>query len=195
MNGRKGLVVEEGFLGTGELEVMKDIVFGFIRGETGHMETHGDSLAERLHDGEVHNPSEIGLTAEDEDKGVIGVHFKIGEKAEFFEGAGLEEMGLIDNEEDGFSGLFFGFQKGLLDLVVDGTFRKPGGQAQEPIDMIKEIGPGEGGKRGIKGFEEVFVEGIDEASHGQGFADPGITGEQQDAPSAFNVFQTGQAFF
>ena len=79
MDGGKGLIIEEGFLGAGQFEVVQDIVFGFIWREAGHMVTHGDSLAERLHDGEVHDPSEIGLTAEDEDKGVIGVHFKVGE--------------------------------------------------------------------------------------------------------------------
>ncbi len=79
MDGGKGQVVEKGVLGAGEFEMVKDIAFGFIRRETGHMVTHGDSLAERLHDGEVHDSSEIGLTAEDEDKGIIGIHFKVGE--------------------------------------------------------------------------------------------------------------------
>ena len=31
-------------------------------------------------------------------------------------------MGLIDDQEDGFTGLFFGVEEGLLDLVVDGAF-------------------------------------------------------------------------
>jgi hypothetical protein len=107
----------------------------------------------------------------------------------------LEEVGLIDDQEDGLAGLLFGFKERLLDLVVDGTFGKPGGEPQESIDMIEEIGPGEGGKRGIKGLEEVFVEGIDKTSHGQGLTNSGITGKQEDTSSAFDVIQTGQTFF
>ena len=103
----------------------------------------------------------------------------------------MKEMGLIDDQEDGFTGLFPGVQKGELDLMVDGTFGQPGGQTEEPIDVIKEIGAAEGGQRGIEGFKKVLVEGIDKASHGQGFADTRITGQEQDAPSSFDVFQTG----
>jgi hypothetical protein len=100
-------------------------------------------------------------------------------------------MGLIDDQEDGFTGLFFGVEEDLLDLVVDGAFGQPGGKAEEPIDVIKEIGAGKGGQRGIKRFEEVFIEGIDKASHDQGFANTGIPGQEQDTPSSFDVFQTG----
>ena len=48
------------------------------------MKTHGNSLAERLHDSELHNPSEIGLTAEDEDERIERVHFEVGQETEFF---------------------------------------------------------------------------------------------------------------
>ena len=84
MDGQEGLVIEERFLGAGELEMMDDIVFGFVRREAGHMVAHGDSLAERLHDGELHDPSEIGLTGEDEDERVVRVHFEVGQEPEFF---------------------------------------------------------------------------------------------------------------
>lgn len=37
----EGVIIKEGSLGAGELEVMDDIVFGFIRREAGHMGREG----------------------------------------------------------------------------------------------------------------------------------------------------------
>jgi len=167
MNGLEGLVVQDRLLGAGQLQVMGHIAFGFLRWETGQVVADGDPLLEGLHDGKVHNPSQIGLTGEDEDEGVIGIHFEVGQEPQLFQGAGLEEMGLIDDQEDGFSGLLFGVQEGFLDLEVDGAFGKPGGQAEEPIDMIQKIGPAEGGQGGVKGFKEIFIEVIDEVAQGR----------------------------
>jgi hypothetical protein len=45
----------------------------------------------------------------------------------------LEEVGLIDDEKDGFSRALLGFQKGLLDLAIDGALGEPGGKAEETI--------------------------------------------------------------
>ena len=68
------------------------------------MVADGNPLLEGLHDGKVHDPSQVGLPGEDEDKGVIGVHFEVGQEPEFLQGAGLQEMGLVDDQQDGFSG-------------------------------------------------------------------------------------------
>ena len=68
------------------------------------MVADGDSLVEGFHDGKLHDSSQIGLTGEDEDEGVVGIHLEVGQQPEFFEGTGLEEMGLIDDQKDGFSG-------------------------------------------------------------------------------------------
>ena len=78
MDGPEGLVVEERFPGSGQLEVVSYIVFGFLGLETGEMVADGNPLLEGLHDGKVHDPSQIRLPGEDEDKGVIGVHFEVG---------------------------------------------------------------------------------------------------------------------
>ncbi|MEI6314491.1 MAG: hypothetical protein WCO89_06445 [Syntrophus sp. (in: bacteria)] len=47
------------------------------------------------------------MADQDEDKGVIGIHFEVGEESQFFKGTGLEEMCLVDDEEDGFAELLF----------------------------------------------------------------------------------------
>ena len=104
-------------------------------------------------------------------------------------------MGLVDDQEDGFSGLLFGVQEGFLDLEVDGAFGESGGQAQEPVEMIQEIGPAESGQGGVDGPEEVLIEPVHIGTQGQGFAHPGIAGEQQDAAPTLDVFQTGEALF
>jgi hypothetical protein len=155
----------------------------------------GYALVEGLHDGKVHDSAEIGLTGEDEDEGVVGIHFEIGKKPEFFEGAGLKEMGLIDDEEDGFSRLFFGVQEGMLYLVVDGALGEPWSEAEQTIDVVEEIGPAEGGKGCVEGFEEVFIEGVHIAPESDGFSHPRVSGEEQDAPSSLDVVQACGAFF
>ena len=82
MDGPEGLVVEERFPGAGQLEVMGHIALGFLRLEAGQMATDGNPLLEGLHDGKIHDSSQIGLTEEDEDKGAIGIHFKVGQEPE-----------------------------------------------------------------------------------------------------------------
>jgi hypothetical protein len=86
------------------------------------MVSHGDTLVERFHDGKVHNAIEVGLSGEDEYEGIIRVHFEVGQKPEFLQGAGLKQVGFIDDEDDGLSLLLFGLDDGLLDLAVDRAF-------------------------------------------------------------------------
>jgi hypothetical protein len=136
MDGFQGGFVEERFFGASQFQVMDDIEFGFLGGEAGHVVADGDSLVEGFQDGKLHGSSQIGLTGEDQDKGVVGIHLEVGQQAKFFEGTGLEEVGLIDEEKDGFAGAFLGFQEGLLDLAVDGAFGEPGGQAEQTIYML-----------------------------------------------------------
>ena len=78
MDGLEGMIIEDGLLGACEFEVVGDIVFGLIETEAGHVVSDGDSLVEGFHDGELHDSFEIGLTGEDKDEGVIGVHFEVG---------------------------------------------------------------------------------------------------------------------
>ena len=42
-------------------------------------------------------------------------------------------MGLVDDEEDGFSRTLLGFQKSLLDLTIDGALGESGGETKETI--------------------------------------------------------------
>ena len=97
------------------------------------MVTDGDSLVEGLHDGKLHDPFQIRLTGEDQDEGVVGVHLEVSEQSEFFQGAGLEKMGLIDDEEDGLSRTFSGFQKGFLDLTIDGALGEPRRETEDAV--------------------------------------------------------------
>ena len=129
VDGTDGVFIEDGFRSARQFQVVEDIGFGFLPTESGHVVADGDALAEGLHDGELHDSAEIGLTHEDEDKRVAGIHFEVGQQAEFFEGSGLEEMRLIDDQEDCFARLLSGFQESGLDLGVDGAFGYPGGQS------------------------------------------------------------------
>jgi hypothetical protein len=79
MDGLEGLLVEDGFFGPCQGHVMRDVLSCFFRAERGHVIADGDSLVERFHDGELHDSPEVGLTGEDEDEGVIGVHLEVGE--------------------------------------------------------------------------------------------------------------------
>jgi hypothetical protein len=107
------------------MEVVGYVAFGFFKSEPWHVITHGDPLVEGFHDGKLHHPTQIGLTGEDEDEGVIGIHFEVSEQSEFFEGSGLNEMSFVDDEKYGLSRTFFGFEQGPLDLAIEGTFREP----------------------------------------------------------------------
>jgi len=133
VDGLHGRWVEDGLFGACEVEVMGDVVCGFLGADGRHVVAHGDSLVERFHDGELHGSSQFGVTGEDEDEGVVGVHFEIGQESEFFEGASLEEVSFIDDEEGGFAQLLFGVEQCLLDLGVDGALGEPGWKAQEAV--------------------------------------------------------------
>jgi hypothetical protein len=195
MDGLKGLLIEDRLFGSSQVHVMSYVMPGLFRTERGHVVADGDSLVERFHDGKLHDSPEVGLTGEDEDEGVVGVHLEVGQEPEFFQGTALKQVGFIDNEEDGFAGCFFGLQESALDLGVDGAFGKPRRQAEETIDVIEEVSAAEGGKRGIEGLEQIPVEAVHVAAKGEGFAHPRVSCEQQDAPSSLDVLQAGGAFF
>jgi len=42
-------------------------------------------------------------------------------------------MGLIDDEKDGFSRTLPGFQKGLLDLTIDGALGESRGKTEQTV--------------------------------------------------------------
>ena len=80
MDGFKGFFIKDGLFCPCQFEVMCDIELALIGAESGHMVSDGDSLVERFHDGKLHDSSQIGLACEHEDKGVIRVHFEVGEE-------------------------------------------------------------------------------------------------------------------
>jgi hypothetical protein len=194
MDSLEGMVVQNRLPCAGQFEMMGNIEFCLFGGEPRHVIPHGDSLVERFHDGKLHDAFQIGLTGEDEDEGVVGVHLEIGQQPEFFEGAGLEKMSLVDDEKDGPTRTVPGFQKGLLDLAVDGALGESGRQPEEAVDVIQEICPAQGGKGSIVGFEQILIESVHVATEGEGFAYPGISGQKQDAAAAFDIVKPGQGF-
>jgi hypothetical protein len=101
-------------------------------------------------------------------------------------------MGLVDDEQDGFAQLLFGFQDGLLDLGVDGTLGQSLREPEEAVDVVEQIGPAQGGQRGIVGGEEVFIEAVHISSQSEGFSHPGISGEKQDATAALDIIEPCQ---
>jgi hypothetical protein len=112
---------------------MGDIVFGLFGREARHVIADGDSLVKGFHDGKLHDAFQIRLTGEDQDEGVEGVHLEVGEESEFFQGAGLKKMGFIDDEKDRFPRTLPEFQKGLLDLTIDGALGESGRETEETI--------------------------------------------------------------
>jgi hypothetical protein len=155
---------------------------------------HSNPLVEGFHDGKLHDALQIGLTGKDEDKGVVGIHFEVGEESEFFEGTCLKKMSLIDDQKDGLPRILFGLQKGPLDLTIDGALGEPGREAEEAIDVIQQIGATEGGKGGIVGFKKIFIEGIDVASEGEGLSHAGISGQKQDTAPALDIIKPSHGF-
>ena len=96
MDGFKSMLVKDQFSCAGQFEVMSDVVFRVFGGKAGHVVTDGDSLVEGFHDGKLHDALQIRLTGEDEDEGVVGIHLEVGKQSQFFQGAGLKKMGLIE---------------------------------------------------------------------------------------------------
>jgi hypothetical protein len=103
-------------------------------------------------------------------------------------------MSLVDDQEDGLPRTLFGFQKGLLDLTIDGALGESGREAEETIDVIQQIGTTQGGKRGIVGFKKILIKGIDVASQGEGLSHPGVPGQKQDAAPAFDIIEPSHGF-
>jgi len=170
MDGLEGLFIEDRLFGPSQGHMMSYVLSGLFRAERGHVIADGDSLVERFHDGKVHDSPEVGLAGEDKDEGAVGVHLEVGEQPEFFQGAGLEQMGFIDHKEDGFPCRFFGLQESALDLGVDSAFGKPWSEPEEAIDVIEQICAAEGGKWSVEGSEEILIEAVHEVAEGEGFA-------------------------
>lgn len=79
VDGLQGLFIEQGFFCSCQFEVVDDVEFCLIRGECGHMVAGGDSLVQGFRDGEFQDSSQVGLSGEDEDEGVVGIHLEVGE--------------------------------------------------------------------------------------------------------------------
>jgi len=103
-------------------------------------------------------------------------------------------MCFVNDHKYGLSRTFLGFQKGLLDLTIDGALREPWGKPQETVKVIQQIGATESGKRGIVGFEQVLIEGVYVAPEGEGLSHSGISGQKQDAAPAFDIIETSHGF-
>jgi hypothetical protein len=103
-------------------------------------------------------------------------------------------MGLVDDEKDGFPRTLLGFQKGFLDLAIDGALGESRGETEETVDMIQEIGSAQGGEGGIVGFEKVFIQGVYVVSQGEGFSYPGVSRKEQDTASAFDIIEPSHGF-
>ena len=67
-----------------------------------------DALVEGGEGAEFHPPSQGGLTDEQAGEGAAAVHVAVGEKPQFFELVGVEEVGLVDDEHD-LAAAFVGF--------------------------------------------------------------------------------------
>jgi hypothetical protein len=106
----------------------------------------------------------------------------------------LEEVGLIDDEKDGFPRALLGFQKGLLDLAIDGALGEPRGEAEEAIDVIQQVGTTQSGKGSIVGFEKILIQGVYVAPQGESLSHPGVSGEKQDAAAPFDIIEPSHGF-
>jgi len=73
----------------------------FIHGR--HAVSHGDPLSKGEVDSESELSEELGLSCEDEEEGVLGVHFEVEEDAELVEERGAQEVGFIEDEDGLFS--------------------------------------------------------------------------------------------
>ena len=194
MDGLNRMVVKERLICTRQFEVVIDIGFGLFRGKAWHVITHGDPLVKGFHDGKLRDRLQVRLTGEDEDEGVVGVHLEVGQQAQFFEGAGLKKMSFVNDEKDGLSRTFFGFQESFLDLAIDGALGESGREPEEAIDVIQEIGAAQGREGCIVRFEKVLIQGVHVAPEGEGFPYPGVSGEKQDAAPAFDIIESGHGF-
>jgi hypothetical protein len=194
MSGIEGLVIKYGLMSAGQFQVMSDKLFGLFDSEGMHVVTHVDTLIEGFHDGKFHGPPEIALPCQDQDEGVVGIHFEIGQQPEFFKRAGFQEMGFVNNEDNGFSDFFPGLQDGLLNLLVDQAFGDSPFKPQKPVDVAEKIGTAECGQGCIECFEEVFIEIFDKTSQGEGFSYAGISGEEEDTAPPFDIVEPGEAF-
>jgi hypothetical protein len=103
-------------------------------------------------------------------------------------------MSFVNDEKYGLPRTFLGLQKGFLDLTIDGALGESGGESEEAVDVIQQIGPAQCGKGGIVGFEQVFIEGVHIASEGEGFSHSGISGQKKDSAPAFDIIESGHGF-
>ena len=139
MDGLHGTLIQDGLGSSGQFHVMIDVSGALFWIKSRHMVSNGDTLVEGFHDGKIHGSSQIALTGKDQDEGVIGIHLEIGQKSEFLQGSGLKQMGLVDDQENGFSDLFFGLDEGLLDLLVDSALGDSVAEPYQTVDVTKKI--------------------------------------------------------
>jgi len=104
-----GVIVDEGqerirkdrILATGDAEMVLDVGGSLLEVERFEVVADGDALVERLEGGEVELVGQVGLSDEDEGERRGGIHLVVEGETELVEDGVREEMGLVDDEEDG----------------------------------------------------------------------------------------------
>ena len=100
MDGLDGVWIKERLVKAGEVEVMLQVGAGFVVRKGWQVEFQGDSLIKGLVNGSEEPFSEMGLSDEDNEGGVGGVHIEVGDNLKFIEVFVFKQMGFI-KEDDG----------------------------------------------------------------------------------------------
>jgi hypothetical protein len=124
-------IAEERIVTASDAEVVLDVGGGLLEVEGVEVVADGDALVEGLEGGEAEFVGQLRLAEEDEGEQGGGVHVVVEEKAELIEDIVGEEMGLIDDEEDG-AALASQIGEGSVEL------REETGEAEGGLDLEGE---------------------------------------------------------
>lgn len=137
----------------------------------------------------------MGLTGEDEQRGVSGIHVKIGEDLEFGKVFVFQEMSFIKDKDGDFFGVGDHVFDEQLNLAKEVSLKMTVLAIESVVDLAIEIEDIDGGERDVKRLERELGELLSKSPERGGFAGSGLTGEQKNAAMIFHVKETALQFF
>ena len=188
---RDGVVGEQGVGAAGELDVVVDVVGGFLAGHAGHVAAHGDALFERGQGAELHLGGQGGLAQHDGGERGFGVELVVGQQPQCLQGLVAEQVPLIDTH-DGHPSAFgvFGGQR-VTGLGHQRGVVEAGFAAQRGDHVVIDAPRADGG---VGDVDEVVAGGfgaVDRGAGGDGLADPDLAGDDGDAAAGDAVGDAG----
>src|SRR6266852_1050049 len=183
-----GLQLEDGVaVRSGDTQALADVPAGLLESERSGATAKGDALTELAKVMTLEFVFQLGLAGQDDLKELVARSLKIEEQPDFLEGAGLQTLGFIDDEDRGLTGLVAFEQPAIEGEQLVALQGGVAGDAEIVEDEIEKVIRLDARVEDERGGHLLLGEPIEQAAKLHGFARADFAGEEDQALAGANT--------